>query len=133
MHHAMERNEAMIRLLWAASTSIRNFMRRYMPSNVLLDAICTRRGLKWGVPAMLLAIPYLLIANLSAEAAENGGPGWLHLVVLVCIWSALKMLCIGPVSIVLLTRARLRETAAVHRTQEEQINESERAAATSTV
>ena len=29
----------MIRLLWAASTNIRNFMRRYMPSNVLLDAI----------------------------------------------------------------------------------------------
>ena len=54
----------MIRLLWAASTSIRNFMRRYMPSNVLLDAIRTRRGLKWGVPAMLLAIPYLLIAVL---------------------------------------------------------------------
>ena len=114
----------MIRLLWAASTSIRNFMRRYMPSNVLLDAICTRRGLKWGVPAMLLAIPYLLIANLSAEAAENGGPGWLHLVVLVCIWSALKMLCIGPVSIVLLTRARLRESAAVRRTQVDQLDAS---------
>lgn len=123
MHHAMERNEAMIRLLWAASTSIRNFMRRYMPSNVLLDAIRTRRGLKWGVPTMLLAIPYLLIANLSAEAAENGGPGWLHLVVLVCIWSALKMVCIGPVSIVLLTRARLRESAAVRRSRVDQQEE----------
>ena len=67
----------MIRLLWAASTSIRSFMRRYMPTNVLLDAIRTRRGLKWGVPAMLLAIPYLLVANLSAEAAASGGPGWL--------------------------------------------------------
>lgn len=113
----------MIRLLWAASTSIRNFMRRYMPSNVLLDAILTRRGLKWGMPAMLLAIPYLLIANLSAEAAANGGPGWLHLVVLVCIWSALKMVCIGPVSIVLLTRARLRETAAVRRSRPDQQEE----------
>lgn len=123
----------MIHLLWSASTSIRTFMRHYMPSNILLDAIRTRRGLKWGVPAMLLAIPYLLIANLSAEAAANGGPGWLHLLVLVCIWSALKMVCIGPVSIVLLTRARLRESAAVHRTQVEQINESEQAAMTSTV
>lgn len=111
MHHAMERNEAMIRLLWAASTSIRSFMRRYMPTNVLLDAIRTRRGLKWGVPAMLLAIPYLLVANLSAEAAASGGPGWLHLIVLVCIWSALKMVWIGPVSVVLLARARIRESA----------------------
>ena len=110
----MERNEAMIRLLWVASTNIRNFMRRYMPSNVLLDAIRTRRGLKWGVPAMLLAIPYLLVANLSAEAAVNGGPGWLHLVVLVCIWSALKMVWIGPVSVVLLARVRIRESADAH-------------------
>ncbi|MFD2674411.1 hypothetical protein [Gulosibacter bifidus] len=113
----------MIRLLWAASTSIRNFMRRCRPSNVLLDAIRTRRGLKWGLPAMLLAIPYLLIANLSTEAAANGGPRWLHLVVLVCIWSALKLVCIGPVSIVLLIRARLRESAAVRRSQVEQQEE----------
>ena len=104
----------MIRLLWAASTSIRSFMRRYMPTNVLLDAIRTRRGLKWGVPAMLLAIPYLLVANLSAEAAASGGPGWLHLIVLVCIWSALKMVWIGPVSVVLLARARIRESADAH-------------------
>ena len=105
----------MIRLLWAASTSIRSFMRRYMPTNVLLDAIRTRRGLKWGVPAMLLAIPYLLVANLSAEAAASGGPGWLHLIVLVCIWSALKMVWIGPVSAVLLIRAHVRETVTARR------------------
>ena len=29
----------MIRLLWAASTNIHYFTRRYLPSNVLLDAI----------------------------------------------------------------------------------------------
>ena len=75
----------MVRLLWAASTCIRSFMRRYMPSNILLDAIRTRRGLKWGIPAMLLAIPYLLVANVSVEAATNGGPDWLHLVVVICI------------------------------------------------
>lgn len=48
MHHAMERNEAMIRLLWAASTSIRSFMRRYMPTNVLLDAIRTGTAARIG-------------------------------------------------------------------------------------
>lgn len=35
----------MIRLLWAAS--VRTFLRRYMPTNILLDLIRTRRGLKW--------------------------------------------------------------------------------------
>ena len=105
----------MIRLLWAASTNVRCFMRRYMPSNILLDAICTRRGLKWGVPAMLLAIPYLLIANLCVRLVADGGPGWLHLIVLVCIWSAFKMLWIGPISVVLLVRARFRESRAARR------------------
>lgn len=54
---AMERNEIVIRLLWTGSVHTRNFLRQYMPTNILLDAICTPRGLIWGVPAILLAIP----------------------------------------------------------------------------
>lgn len=38
-------------------------MRRWMPTNIVLDLIRTREGLKFGVPAMLLAIPYLLAAH----------------------------------------------------------------------
>ena len=56
------RTAAMLRLLWVASVHTRYFLRRYMPTNIALDAIRTRRGLKWGVPAMLLAVPYLLAA-----------------------------------------------------------------------
>jgi hypothetical protein len=41
----------MIRVLWNASIYARGFLRRYMPTNILLDALRTRRGLKWGVPA----------------------------------------------------------------------------------
>lgn len=104
----------MIRLIWAASVHTRYLLRRYMPTNILLDAIRTRRGLKWGVPAMLLAIPYLLIANVCVQLIEGSSPGWLHLVVLWAIWNMLKMLWIGPVSVVLLIRARLREARAGH-------------------
>jgi hypothetical protein len=57
----------MFRLLWAASVSTRYYLRRYMPTNVALDAIRTRRGLKWGVPAMLLAAPYLLAASICTN------------------------------------------------------------------
>jgi len=39
--------------------------------------------------------------------------------VLVCIWSAFKMLWIGPVSIVLLIRVRMREAAAARRYRRE--------------
>ncbi|MGO1920319.1 MAG: hypothetical protein ACTH07_03030 [Microbacterium sp.] len=102
----------MIRLLWAASVHTRYFLRRYMPTNILLDAIRTRRGLKWGVPAMLLAVPYLLIASICVQVVEDGGPGWLHLLVLLALWNMLKMLWIGPVSVVLLVRARLDEAVA---------------------
>ena len=60
----------MIRLLWTASTEVRYLLRRYMPSNILLDLIRTRNGLKWGVPAMLLAAPYLGLA------AWDGSTSW---------------------------------------------------------
>ena len=99
----------MIRLLWTASTQVRYFLRRYMPSNILLDLIRTRNGLKWGVPAMLLAAPYLGVAAWCTNLIESGGPGWLHLVVLVCIWNAFKMALFGPVSLALLVQARARE------------------------
>lgn len=108
----MERNEIMIRLLWAASVNIRYFLRLYMPSNILLDVIRTRRGLKWGVPAMMLAIPYLVAANACTQLINGGGPGWLHLLVLVFLWDMFKMLWIGPISVLLLVRARVQETAA---------------------
>jgi len=109
----------MIRLLWTVSTEVRYFLRRYMPSNILLDLIRTRNGLKWGVPAMLLAAPYLGVAAWCTTLVESGGPGWLHLVVLVCIWNALKMVIIGPVSVALLVRARAKERQARKRAERE--------------
>lgn len=100
----MERNDIMIRLLWAGSVHIRYFLRRYMPTNILLDVIRTPRGLKWGVPAILLAIPYFFIAAFLVQIISDGGPAWLHVLVLLSIWNGLKMLWIGPSSLILLAR-----------------------------
>lgn len=102
----------MFRLIWIASIHIRFFMRHWMPSNRVLDKVRTRKGLKWGVPAMLLAIPYLYLASLLAIIVRDGGPGWLNIFVLICMWSALKMLWIGPISLVLLAKTRWQEHAA---------------------
>ncbi|MDS2172372.1 sulfate permease [Nesterenkonia sp. CL21] len=101
----------MIRLIWAASVHIRYFLRRYMPTNILLDLIRTRRGLKWGVPAMLLAIPYLFAAAICRNLMEDGGSDWLNLLVLLFIYNAMKFAITGPVSLVLLAKTRLRERA----------------------
>ena len=105
----------MIRLLLAASIHIRDFMRRYMPSNVITDLVRTRRGLKWGIPAMLLAIPFFGIALWLARIIENGAPGGLNVAVLICLWSGFKMLWLGPISVVRLIRARIRERTRRHR------------------
>jgi len=101
----------MIRLLWALSVRIRYFLRRYMPTDILLDLIRTRRGLKWGIPAMLLAVPYLLAASICTNLIAAGGPGWLNLLVLLFIWNAMKFFIMAPVSFVLLARVRIKEAA----------------------
>ena len=85
--------------------------RRLFPTNCIRDAVMTRRGLKWGVPAMLLAAPYIVAVKLLTDHIEHGGPGLLHLIVLLAAWNALKMLWLGPISLVHLARARLREHA----------------------
>ena len=102
----------MFRFIWTLSVRTRDFLYRYMPSNRLLAAMRTRRGLKWGIPVMLVALPYALIASICSGAAADGGPGWLHLVVLWACWNALKFIIMGPVSVVLLVRANIAEAAA---------------------
>ena len=102
----------MIRQLWTLSVHTRAFLRRYMPTNILLDAIRTRRGLKWGAPAMLLAVPYLLAASTFTTLIADGGPGWLNLLVLLCLWNTMKFIIMGPMSLALLARIRVREAVA---------------------
>ena len=98
----------MIRLLWTASVEVRYFLRRYMPSNIVLDVLRTRQGLKWGIPAMLLAVPYFYAAAICTTTINDGGPGWLYLLVLLFVWNAFKFLWIGPASAVQLASARVR-------------------------
>lgn len=99
----------MFRLIWIASVHICYFLRRYMPSNIVLDAIRTRRGLKWGVPAMLLAVPYLYAASVVTVLITDGAAGWLHLVTLALVWSAMKFIIMGPVSLLRLVRMKAAE------------------------
>lgn len=95
--------------LWNASIHTRTFLRRWMPTNILLDVLRTRRGLKWVVPAMLLGVVYLLVAVTCTGLIEQGWSKWLYLVFFVALWNALKFLFFGPWSLVLLVRARGRE------------------------
>ena len=115
----------MIRLIWTLSAHTRYYLRRYMPTNRLLDAIRRRPNLRWGIPAMLLAVPYLLIASICTNALADGAPGWLHLVVLWGVWNAMKFIVMGPVSVVLLVRVRIRE-ALIRRDERREARAEER-------
>ena len=96
----------MIRSIWILSIYVRSFMQHCMPTNILIAFIRRRRGLKWGVPAMLLAVPYALAAVWCLDLIDHGQPGWLHLVIMICIWNAIKFIVMGPVSVALLLRWR---------------------------
>lgn len=102
----------MIRTIWTISTFIHAVLQRCAPTNIVLGRIRRRRGLKWGVPAMLLAVPYLIAASVCSAAISDGAPGGLNLIILLCLWNAMKFIVAGPVAVVLLLRARRRETFA---------------------
>ena len=86
---------------------------KLMPTNRLVDAVLfTRKGHKWGIPTMLLATPYLLIAVYCRGLLDQGGEGWLNLIVLYGIWNTLKITAIGPISLGFLAYARIKEYIA---------------------
>ena len=105
----------MFELILAATARCYFFMRRFMPTAIVIDAINTRRGLKWGVPAMLLAFPYALAAIYCRAQVDDGGSGWLNLLVILCLWDTLKLLLIGPISLLKLIAVRVREAGARRR------------------
>ncbi|WP_174843058.1 sulfate permease [Cryobacterium sp. TMS1-20-1] len=106
----------MFELILAATARSYFFLRRFMPTAIVIDAINTRRGLKWGVPAMLLAFPYAFAAIYCRAQVDDGGSGWLNLLVILCLWDTLKLLLIGPISLLKLIAVRVREAGARRRT-----------------
>ena len=99
----------MFQLLIAFVSRIYAFFQRSMPTNILIRATHTRRGLKWGVPAMLLAVVYVVIAAALAQWVVSGAPGWINLLVLVCLWNAIKFVVNGPITAIRLVRVRSNE------------------------
>jgi len=82
---------------------------RYAPTNLLLTRLRSRRRLKWGVASMFLGVAYFLAAAMLTSRLHDGGPGWLNPLVLLGIWNGIKFIAFGPVSLILLARARVVE------------------------
>ena len=106
-----------VRRRWHRSAQIAEDLaplRRLLPTARIRDAVMSRRGLKWGIPAMLLALPYLAVIAFLNDYIAQAGPewGWLHLVNLLCAYNTLKMILLGPLSLIALVRERHREHKA---------------------
>ena len=83
---------------------------QYAPTNLLLSWLRSRHGLKWGVPFTVLGAAYFLAAAMLTSWLHDGGPGWLNPLVLLGIWNGLKFVVFGPISLMLLARARIAES-----------------------
>jgi NhaP-type Na+/H+ or K+/H+ antiporter len=58
---------------------------------------------------MLLAGVYFYAAAICTTIINDGGPGWLYLLVLLLVWNAFRFLWIGPVSLIQLISVRAGE------------------------
>jgi hypothetical protein len=86
----------MIALMCNLSVALRRFLRTYMPSNVAIDLLRTRRGLKWALPVALIMVPAYLFASAMASAGVgDSGLGWLNVLVLMFCWNAMKFAWLG--------------------------------------
>lgn len=106
----------MLRIIFTGIARAAVLMQRYVPSLRLITRIRRRDGLKWGLPAMPIAGLYFLLARLCQELINGGGSWLLSIPMLWCLIIGIAFLTLGPVSVVMLIRARARE--AIQRRQE---------------
>lgn len=103
----------MLGFIVSGVASVVTTLNRYLPSLRLIQRIVHRRDShKWGVPAMLLAVPYFLVANIFKGILEDGGDAWLSVPLLWCLVMGVVFLALGPISLLLLAKARTREAVA---------------------
>ena len=92
------------------AATIHYCLRAYAPTNILLRQMRSRDGLKWAIPAALVLVPtYLFAAATSTAVIDDGGPGWLNLVSLTCIWNAIKFASMALLTPIYLVGAGRRQ------------------------
>jgi|LSQX01.3.fsa_nt_gb hypothetical protein len=84
-------------------------LNRYLPSLRLIQRIIHRRDShKWGVPAMLFAVPYFLVANIFKGIIEDGGHALFSVPLLWCLVMGIAFVVLGPISLILLLATLVR-------------------------
>jgi len=98
----------MLALSMRLAIALHTFL-QYAPTNLLLSRLRSRHGLKCGVPFTVLGAAHFLAAAILPTWLHGGGPAWLNLLVLLGLWNGLEFVVFGPLSLILLARARIAE------------------------
>jgi hypothetical protein len=81
----------MLTVFWHLSAATHGYMRYYMPTNMAVDWLRSPGGVKWAVPAALVAASaYLGLTAWAILLAARPGLGWLNVLVLLFFWNAVK-------------------------------------------
>lgn len=105
----------LILLAMRPAGAVYRWCQRWLPSNILVRRVCTRRGLRWGVPLALLGLVYFTAGVGCVGAVQLGGSPWWYVGTVVCWWTALKLVGHGLYAAVMLPIVRAEESLAVGR------------------
>jgi hypothetical protein len=73
-------------------TVAHGLLRTYAPSNVLIRRVrASRANMRMGAGLVVLAWACALGVHMLNTAIDGGAPGWLHVIVLVLAWDAIKI------------------------------------------
>lgn len=71
--------------------TIHGYLYAYAPSNVLIRYLRSPGGCAWALPiSVALAAGYLAATAGITAIIDSGGPGWLNMLGLVCVWNSIK-------------------------------------------
>ncbi|MGE0306831.1 MAG: sulfate permease [Acidimicrobiia bacterium] len=90
----------MLALCIRLAAAIHGYCAFYMPTNRAVWWLRSPHGIKWAIPAALVATPtYLFAMSVCMTIIERGGPGYLNVLVMLFAWNAIKFAAAGVVTV----------------------------------
>lgn len=78
-------------LVWRSVATVHGYVLAYAPTNIAIRYLRTQCGLKWAIPAAVVAVPgYLYLAWLMTVLIDRGASSWVLLVAFICFINACK-------------------------------------------
>lgn len=88
---------------------------RWYPSNLLLNYVRTRRGLRWGLPLAAVGYGYLYGAGFLLSLISSGHSRSLYVAAAICAWSGVKLVFGGLYAAAHAVYVRSRENLVIRR------------------